>query len=322
LPPRQRSALRVAKLLITLALVGGITWAIYHQWTSVQEHRLEAHPKWGYVALSGAVFLATYAVLIATWRGMLSAWNARLAFWDAARIWCVSNLGRYVPGKVWQIIAMAKMAADRQVSPLAAAGSAILSTIVNIACGTAVAMITGWQALQSVSHGKAALGTVMIGVVIAAILALPFVTPWLMRVYTKVSGREIAIGAPPMRAIVIAIVGNTLSWIMYGVAFRLLVVGVVGNASGSLWSYLAAYASSYVLGYLALVVPGGLGVRDGAMVSVLTALGLATSAQALLVAVASRLWLTILEIGPGLIFWLSFRRAATSTSEHLANGST
>jgi glycosyltransferase 2 family protein len=308
-------------LLVTIALVGGIWWAIYHQWSGVQEHRLEAHPKWGYVAVSGVVFLATYAVLIATWRGMLSAWNAQLPFWDAARIWCVSNLGRYVPGKVWQIIAMGKMAADRQVSPVAAAGSAILSTVVNIACGMAVAMVTGWQALEAASRGNAEVGAIIIAAVVLGITALPFVTTPITRLVSRVSGREISLGPPPMRAVLIAIVGNMLSWIMYGLAFRLLVVGVVGDASGSFASYVAAYSSSYVLGYLALVLPGGLGARDGALVVVLVALGLTTHAQALLVAVASRLWLTILEIGPGLIFWLMLRRA-TPTSQHLANGST
>ena len=294
---------------------------LYHQWTSVQEHRLEAHPRWGYVALSGFVFLGTYAVLIATWRGMLAAWNAHLSFWDAARIWCVSNLGRYVPGKVWQIIAMGKMAADRQVSPVAAAGSAILSTVVNIACGMAVAMLTGWQALQAVSRGNAVLGAIVIAVVALGIAGLPLITPPLLRLYGRVSGRELALGPLPFRAVLIALVGNTVSWFLYGMAFRLLVVGVVGSASGSFGSYVAVYSSSYVLGYLALVVPGGLGVRDGAMVSILVALDLTTPAQALLVAVASRLWLTILEIGPGLVFWLMLRRAAPDT-RHLANGST
>jgi hypothetical protein len=321
LPLRRSSALRAARILITLAVVAGVSYALYKQWNGVQQHRLEAHPRWGFVALSGVVFLATYGLLIATWRAMLAAWNAYLGFWDAARIWCVSNLGRYVPGKVWQIVAMGKMAADRQISPVAAAGSAILSTVVNIACGMAVAMITGWRALQAASRGNAALGALVIAIVVAGLALLPIVMPRLLRLYSRVTGSAIAIEPPPLRAVVIAIVGNSVSWLLYGLAFRLLVVGVVGNASGPFASYVAAYSSSYVLGYLALVVPGGLGVRDGALVSALVALDLMTYPQALLVAVSSRLWLTILEIGPGLIFWFTLRRAAPTTRP-LANGST
>jgi uncharacterized membrane protein YbhN (UPF0104 family) len=321
LPPRQRKALRLARILITLAVVAGVAYALVSQWSKVQQHQLEAHPHWGFVALSGVVFLATYALLIATWRAMLAAWDQHLRFWDATRIWCISNLGRYVPGKVWQILAMGKMAADRNVSPVAAAGSAILSTVVNIACGMAVAMLTGWRALQVATEGRAVLGALIIAVVVAGLVALPLVMPWLLRIYSRVTGSELTIEPPPTRVVLIAIAGNSASWILYGLAFRLLVVGVVGNASGTFASYVAVYSSTYVLGYLALVLPGGLGVRDGAMVSALVALGLTTYPQALLVAVASRLWLTILEIGPGLIFWLTLRRA-TPTTRPLPNGST
>ena len=43
-------------------------------------------------------------------------------------------------------------------------------------------------------------------------------------------------------------------------------------------------------------------VREGAMIAGLTGLGLATAPQATVLAVASRLWLTVLEIAPGLLF--------------------
>ena len=76
-----------------------------------------------------------------------------MSFADAARIWSVSNLGRYVPGKVWQIGAMTTMAERVGVSPIAAAGSAILNTVVNIATGFLVAIVAGWRAFDVLSKG-------------------------------------------------------------------------------------------------------------------------------------------------------------------------
>jgi uncharacterized membrane protein YbhN (UPF0104 family) len=66
--------------------------------------------------------------------------------------------------------------------------------------------------------------------------------------------------------------------------------------------YVAVYASSYVIGYLALALPGGIGVREGAQTKMLTILGVATLGQAATIAVTSRLWLTVLEIVPALVF--------------------
>jgi hypothetical protein len=70
--------------------------------------------QWPPVILATALVFAAYAVLIEAWRRMLTALapgnDAELGFGSAARIWFVSNLGRYVPGKVWSNGAMAMLA--------------------------------------------------------------------------------------------------------------------------------------------------------------------------------------------------------------------
>jgi uncharacterized membrane protein YbhN (UPF0104 family) len=78
---------------------------------------------------------------------------------------------------------------------------------------------------------------------------------------------------------------------------------MLGRVAGGYGEYLAAYTISYLLGYLALFAPAGLGVREGAMMTVLTYAGLATRPEAALVALTSRVWLTLLEVVPGFVFW-------------------
>ena len=62
---------------------------------------------------------------------------------------------------------------------------------------------------------------------------------------------------------------------------------------------------------LFLAIPGGIGPREGVMLLMLTTLSLTTEKQAALVTVASRLWLTLLELVPGLLF-LAFDRIRPS----------
>jgi glycosyltransferase 2 family protein len=78
--------------------------------------------------------------------------------------------------------------------------------------------------------------------------------------------------------------------------------GVIGRAPGTFPDYVTAYAWPYILGYLAILLPGGLGVRDSALAVALGALKLATPPQAVVVTVTSRLWLTVLELVPGFIY--------------------
>ena len=259
-------------------------------------------PTWWMLGASGALFLAAHAVLVQTWRSVLACWDATLPFWTAARIWSVSSLGRYLPGKVWQIGAMGAMARDVGVSPVAASGSAILGTLVNLIAGFAVALVAGRTLLERTSDGQGTLAVVLVASGVAALLIAPVLVPRLAPWIGRVAGRPVAARLPG-RAILYALVGNAIAWLLYGAAFQLFMVGLVGTTAGGYPEYLAAYTISYLVGYLALFVPAGIGAREGAMVTVLAFAGLATRPEAALVAIASRVWLTLLEVIPGFLFW-------------------
>ncbi len=320
--PRNRW-LFAAQLIVAAAVIAFIGKTLYRQWADYRAQPLEVHPRWALIALSGVIVLATYALLIETWRALLAGWNARLPYAVASRIWFVSNLGKYVPGKVAQIGTMAVMANQAGVSPIAASASALINALVNVSVGIAVAVVTGWSAIGALSRGHASLGIVVVVIVIGGLLLLPLVTPQLLSVAARITGRELGVTALPRRAIFVAIIGNVVAWLAYGAAFQLLVAGVIGHAGGNPADYIAAYASSYVLGYLALFAPGGIGVRDVSIAASLPALGLATPPQAAVIMVSSRLWLTVLELVPGFVFLA--RRTSPPPRPHearLKNGST
>lgn len=301
-PPRGRRwrAIQLLLAAITLWFVGE---AIVHQWREYRAAPIRVELRWPYVLLSGVLVLATYVLLIETWRRILAAWQSTLRFRDAARIWCVSNLGRYLPGKIWQILAMGKMAQEVAVPPTAAAGSALLNALVNVAVGLAVAVVAGFRGLSTILHGHA---SAAIGVTVAAaggVLALPFMAKPLTHAARRVTGRAVAIESLPARAVYIAIAGNIVAWVLYGASFQLLVAGVLGRAPGSLPDYIAAYALSYVIGYLAFFAPAGAVVRETVQTAALTTLvPLINVKEAVIVALVSRFWLTILEVIPGLFF--------------------
>jgi hypothetical protein len=274
-----------------------------HQLSDLRSHPLPRAPRWELIALSGAIFLCGHAVLVQTWRSMLSCWSARLRFLEAARVWSVSNLARYLPGKIWNIGAMGAMSRELGVSPIAASGSAILSTLVNLLAGFVVAAFAGRELLEQGSHGRSAmvLGIVIIALVL--LLSAPALLPRLAPLVARLVGREVD-ASLPARAVIYALIGNIIAWLLYGAAFRIFVIGLLGPATGGYSAYLAAYTISYLLGYLVLFAPAGLGVREGTMVTVLTVAGLTTAPQAALVALTSRVWLTLLEVVPGFTFWM------------------
>ncbi len=285
--------------MLVVVLVGRV---LVHDLRALREHPTAVDPHWGTIALSGVAFLAAHSVLVQTWRRVLGCWEARLPFWTAARIWSVSNLGRYLPGKVWQIGAMGAMARDVGVSPIAASGSAMLGTLVNVIAGFVVALVGGRALLQWSSNGHGTLAVAFVVLAAAALLLAPAVLPRLAPWLGRIAGRPVE-ARLPTRAVLYALTGNIIAWLIYGAAFQLFMVGLLGATAGGYAEYLAAYTISYLVGYLALFAPAGLGAREGAMVTVLVYAGLATRPQAALVALASRVWLTLLEVVPGFLFW-------------------
>ena len=272
------------------------------QWDQFRGQPVVVKPNWLVIGASMLVVLATYAVLIDTWRRMVGAWENEFSFPKATAIWSIANLGRYVPGKVWQIGAMATLAERAGVSPVAAAGSSIVNQIVNIATGFLVAVVAGWRSFGSLSRGYTGLGLGIAVIALAGILLLPSMLPLVLDVARRVTGRRLEIALIPRRAVYISIVGNVLSWLMYGVAFELFVAGVTGAHPGAFADYVTAWAWPYIIGYLAVFAPGGIGVREGALAVALGALRLATPQTALVIALTSRLWLTVTELLPGLTF--------------------
>jgi len=252
--------------------------------------------------------LLTYALLIEGWRRVLGAWDSHLPFMQAARIWFLSNLGKYVPGNIWSLTAMGVMARKRGLSGLAAAGSSVIMQMVSLVTGTAIVMVSGAKLLgQPLLVGAAVL--VLAIVLLSAPRFLPPLAVW---VGTMI-GKDIAPPSVPTTSIWTAALANTLSWLFYGLAFQFFVRGLLGAAPGEISSYVAVYTAAYILGFISPIAPAGLGVREFTLAAFMTQLGLANEVDAALVAIAARLWLTIVELVPsGLYIAAGARRKSLS----------
>ncbi|MEO8577164.1 MAG: lysylphosphatidylglycerol synthase domain-containing protein [Gemmatimonadales bacterium] len=304
MPNARRSIFVAAQWLFAAAIVWFAVHALRGQWVNAGERLATLRPQWSWIALATVIVFLTYWLLIETWRRIIEASGETLPPGDAARIWFVSNLGKYVPGKVWSIAAMTVMAKNRQVSPVVAAGSSVLTQLVTIAAGIGVALVAGAGTLDRPVVAIAAAALIVVG-----LIAAPSVLPMLGRAVSSLTGKEIVLPRMSARSVWLAVGSAVISWVAYGIAFQLFVKGVLGSSSGATSSYIAVYAASYIIGFLALFAPGGAVVRESAMVTGMVRLGLTGQADALAVAIASRLWLTVTELLPGLFYLAAGKRA-------------
>ena len=264
-------------------------------------------PDWLLVAAATGLTFVAYALLIEGWRRLIAGAGEQLAWRDAAVIWLAGNLGKYVPGKVWSIVAMSGMAAERGVSPGVAAGSSVVMQIVTIAAGAAVVVASG----GAIPGGPLA-AIVLVLVIVAALHALPYVIPPALKLVGK---RAESVKVPARGTLWLTIVVAGAAWVLLSLGFMLFVRAILPGAGDGALAYVSAYTASYIAGFLAPFAPGGIGVREPALVIAMTQLGLAGTTDAAVIAVASRVWLTVIELVPGLIalaVHLSRRRTTSS----------
>jgi uncharacterized membrane protein YbhN (UPF0104 family) len=295
---------RIIQTAFVVVVLAGAAYALSTQWAELRAVRASTQIAWSGIALASALVFLSYAVLIATWRATVQSWGERIGVGHASYIWFVSNLGRYVPGKVWQIGAMGVLAQHAGVAPVAAVGSALVVSLVHLLVGFAVVAATGAELLSAyVPSGPWFTGAlVLLGV---GVVASPWLLPMGVRLLASVTGRKLVAPRLPPSAIWLAAGGSALAWTLFGLAFHLLSAALLGRQTGDAASSIAVFTLSYQLGFVFLFAPGGIGVREVSMQALLVGAGAMTVPEALWLVVASRLWLTVLEILPGslLLLW-------------------
>jgi uncharacterized membrane protein YbhN (UPF0104 family) len=289
----RRNLFKAAQWIFAATVLFFAARSLIGQWNKFESRLTHIQLEWQWVVAATAVVLVTYALLVEGWRRVLVAWGSHLGFVDAARIWFLSNLGRYVPGNIWSLTAMGVMARKRGLSAIAAAGSSVIMQTVSLATGTAIVMVTSAKLLgQPLLVGGAVL------LLVALLLSAPRFLPPLASWIATLIGRDITPPSVPATSIWTAAVASALSWLFYGIAFQLFVRALLGTAPGEMSSYIAVYTAAYILGFISPIAPAGLGVREFTLAAFMTQLGLANEADAALVAIAARLWLTIVELVP------------------------
>ena len=298
-PPAWRS--RALAALRTVAIVASLVAAAVFlaRWSA--QHRVllagvAERARWELVLAASLAWFGTFAVLVIGWGRSMRWWGARLADFAALRMFFLANVARYIPGAVWQFAGIEAMAGARGVPRLAATTGLLIQQVVLLATGL---LWTAALVPSALVGAGGARGALLLAVGLAAGLAVatiaaPRIVPLIRRIAERRLGRAVVLPTPPPRELVLFSFVHALGWIGYGFSFWLFGRAMLGAEAPGLAHALGAYISSYVIGILAVFAPGGLVVREAALVA---ALGPAIGVDhALLLAVASRVWLVAMEL--------------------------
>ncbi|MFD2355570.1 lysylphosphatidylglycerol synthase domain-containing protein [Nonomuraea ferruginea] len=136
-----RTAVRGGFLVVAL---GFGAWAVASRWEEVAAGFRQLTP--GMVGASLAAVVAALLGAMLTWRTLLADLGSRLPVRSAAKVFFVGQLGKYIPGAVWPMLAQMEMGRDLGVPRARSAAAFFLMMPVQLASGLLVAFATlGWD---------------------------------------------------------------------------------------------------------------------------------------------------------------------------------
>lgn len=296
----RRWAIRVVQIALTVV----VTWFIVNRVgvTADDVAALDSRwlrPAWGLLGLASGVLAAGFFFSAALWGRMVRELGGpRLSVAEAASIYFTSNLGRYVPGKVWQLAGLTYLSRRAGVPASLAAGSGVLAQATSLAGAT---VIGSWALLDhpgvASGWGRWAAGGILVAVAAATLPPVfrRIADLWLRVGGDEVSSAEVGVGPGFGPRWVLLFAAN---WVVYAGAFWLMALSF--GVEGSALALGPAFAASYVLGYAMIFAPAGLGVREGFLIAFLQPV--AGPGPATATAVLARFWMTAVELLPAIVF--------------------
>ena len=293
---------RVFAVLLIAATGWYLISAIAGNWQELRTFDWNVDPFYLVISVIAHVAVLGWGVFV--WGRVLRSFeHPPVPFPALLRIWFLSNLARYVPGKVWQFLAVAQLGRNVGLS-----GAILLtSLLVHTALSLLAAMILGVFAIGGdLFLGFPALVIAGAATAIALGLVHPTVLNTAIGIVPRLLRREVVSWKGSWWRGVGLLWLSLLSWIFYGAAFSLFVASLARIPVAAVPALSGINALSFVIGYLAIITPAGMGVREVAMANLL--LPLLPGGVAAVLAVASRMWTVAAElIGGGTALLLSRR---------------
>ncbi|GAA2993002.1 YbhN family protein [Streptosporangium longisporum] len=231
------------------------------------------------------------AVMVLAWRTVLAGMGSPLPPGAAARVFFVGQLGKYVPGSVWAYAAMIELGRDHRVPPRRMFGSISLALLISLGCALLVAVVTLRETMAQAWYLTALIPVI-------AVCLHPGVLTFGLETALRVARQE-PLGQGRLlggRTVLAAVALTITGWLAYGphLLLPLADLGALGEA-GSLYAVATgAYALAWATGIVTVIVPAGIGVREGAMVLALAPV--LDSPRALVAAVVSRVMFTLADV--------------------------
>ncbi|KGN36952.1 lysylphosphatidylglycerol synthase domain-containing protein [Knoellia subterranea] len=260
----------IVRIVVAVLVLVAVAIAVWRNWSEVSAHLREVPARTLVTAFVLALLAPIFTFL--GWRVLLNDLGTRLPVPAGSSVFFVGQLGKYLPGSVWSVVAQADMGSRLGVPRRRMGIVGLLSILLSVITG-AVVGIPAVPLLLARSGEVRSLW--WFAPAIALLLLLwPRLLNWgidrLLRLLRR-DPLEHSLTAP---AIGLSSMWGILAWLSAGLAMLVLAHALAPSTPvrDLFVTAVCGFALASAIGMFSFIVPAGVGVREGVLVLLLGAL--------------------------------------------------
>lgn len=281
-----RLAANMRRVALAAAAAAAV-WAIAAKWPQVRialgQMSLPA------LAAAAAASFAYVALTMLSWQAVIG-----IPLSAASRIFFVSQIAKYLPGGVWNFVAVGEAARGYSISRRRSVSSLAVAVAISIVVGGMLAL----PSLLATEDLRGSYWWLLAAVPLGAAVLWPSILNRCLNAALRLARREPLERPVSGRAVLRSALVSLFAWLAIGLQVYVLLtaLGMQAGAAGLARS-IGGYALGWTAGFLVFFVPAGVGVREVALGAALA--GAVDVGSLVVVVITSRVLVTVADLVAG-----------------------
>ena len=297
---KKKTIIKVIKVGIIVLIFFFIGKYLYDNISTLDVSSLKFN--YGFLLASVLIYLLHILVNMSVWYLITRQNSCALGFWESLKVRIFSDFGKYIPGKVFAYGILFYSYDQKGISKK----KVMVCSLQELIAGTLAAILVSLISLFFVDIDALERYRWILVVMVALSLVLihPAILKFFLNLVLKTFKREPLELTSTYGQILLDTLLFLLNWLLFGVGFFLFIHSFYDCPISYFFYTTGAFALAGIIGFVAIFAPAGLGVREGVLVFILSKVF--PAAVAAIIAVVSRIWMTLCELILLAVFYTVF----------------
>ncbi len=286
----------IFKVLIPILLLSFLLRNVLLNWA--QFERYLQNLDIAILAVSFIVLLFVYPEAAFCWYLLIRDRKIKLIV--ALRVWIISLTSRYIPGTVWQYLGRIELAkSELSISR----EKTLISLVQEIFLSVLAACFVSLFALEFIIPSSQVKFIMFFFLIAGSLTLMPFISRKILNTLLKLAKKDVGErgNLPNNRNLLLPSPFFVFNFVLNGLGLILIQYAFLHKLDLNLLTISGIYAFSWLIGYLTIIAPGGLGVTEVSLAYFLSIYAQIPLSLASGIALAFRFLLTIAEMSVFLV---------------------